>query len=72
MVNTKALKILMIEKEVGIAGIAEAIGRSYSTASMKINGKRDMTFSEAEKIQALLGIHDEDFAYYFMSHERSA
>ena len=72
MINTKALKKLMIDKEVGVADIAETIGRSCSTASMKLNGRRDMTFDEAEKIQAVLGIHDEDFAYYFMSHEREA
>ena len=72
MVNTKGIKKLLIDKDMDLSDLAAVIGRSYTTTSMKLNNASSMTLDEAEKIQEALGIHDEDFAYYFMSHERSA
>lgn len=72
MVNTKGIKKLLIDKDMDLSDLAVAIGRTYTTTSMKLNNSRSMTLDEAEKIQEALGIHDEDFAYYFLSHGRNA
>ena len=70
MINTKELKKLLIDKDLGIKDVALCIGKSYSTALLKINGEVPITLSEADKVQTLLGIKDCDFGFYFMSHSR--
>lgn len=70
MINTKELKKLLIDKDLGIKDVALCIGKSYSTALLKINGEVPITLSEADKVQTLLGIRDCDFGFYFMSHSR--
>ena len=70
MINTKELKKLLIDKDLGIKDVALCIGKSYSTTLLKINGEVPITLSEADKVQTLLGIRDCDFGFYFMSHSR--
>lgn len=72
MINTKEIKKLLIDKDLGIKDIAVCIGKSYSNALLKINGDLPMTLGEADKIQALLGISDCNFGFYFLSHIREA
>lgn len=70
MINTKEIKKLLIDKDLGIKDVALCIGKSYSSALLKINGEIPITLSEADKVQTLLGINDCDFGFYFMSHSR--
>lgn len=70
MINTKEIKKLLIDMELGIKDIAECLGKSYSNALLKINGDLPMTLEEAEKIQEFLNIDDCDFGFYFLSHNR--
>lgn len=70
MINTKELKKLLIDKDLGIKDVALCIGKSYSSALLKINGEIPITLSEADKVQTLLEIRDCDFGFYFMSHSR--
>lgn len=72
MVNTRQLRALMVANDVRMDDVAKALGRTKSIAYNKISGRSEMTLEQAEAVQALLGIRDEDFAFYFMSHERSA
>ena len=72
MVNEKEIRKRMIDCEKDTYALAELLGKSYSTVQSKLKNKTPMTLDEAEKIQEALEIHDEDFAYYFMAHERSA
>ena len=69
MINTKELKKLLIEKDLKISDVAMYLDRSYSSTSLKTNGKTPMTLGEAEKIQFLLDIKDEDFGFYFLYRE---
>jgi transcriptional regulator with XRE-family HTH domain len=68
MINTKEIKKLLIDKSMTINDIAKYIGKSYSNTNRKLNGITQITLSEAEKIQFLLGITDCDFGFYFFSH----
>lgn len=69
MINTKELKKLLIDKNLKVSDIAAHIEKSYSSTMLKINGKSSMSLGEAEKIQFLLDIDDNDFCFYFLSHE---
>ena len=70
MINTKEIKKLLIDKDLGIKDISLCLGKSYSSALLKINGDLPLTLGEAEEIQKLLEISDCDFGFYFMSHNR--
>ena len=70
MVNEKEIRKRMIDCEKDVYALARLLGKSYSTVQKKLNNKTPMTLEEADKIQSALGIHDEDFGFYFMSHER--
>lgn len=70
MINTKEIKKLLIDKDLGIKDISLCLNKSYSSALLKVNGDLPLTLGEAEKIQFLLGIDDCDFGFYFMSHSR--
>ena len=70
MINTKEIKKLLIDKDLGIKDIALCLGKSYSNTLLKINGELSLTLGEADKIQKFLGIDDCDFGFYFMSHNR--
>lgn len=50
---------------------AKCLDISIQAAYKKINGKSPMTLYQADKIQKLLKIADQDFVFYFMnSHSR--
>lgn len=68
MINTVAIKKLLIEHGTNASQLAKEIGISSASMYMKINGKRGMTLREAERIQEALHIPDSDFGYIFMSH----
>lgn len=70
MINTKEIKKLLIDKDLGIKDIALCLDKSYSSALLKVNGELPLTLCEAERIQTLLGINDCDFGFYFFSHSR--
>lgn len=72
MVNVRALKARMVELDLTLDDIADAIGKTYATARNKVNGITPFTVHEAEAVQELLGIGDDVFCFYFMSHSREA
>ena len=71
MVNTKALKMRMIEKDVDYDFLAKACGRKKSSIRQKITGYRPLTLEEAEVFQQALDISNDDFGYYFFNHPRN-
>lgn len=72
MVNSKALKARLVELDMRIADVAEAIGKTYATARNKLCGATPFTVYEAELVQNLLNIPDEEFCYFFMAHSRKS
>jgi transcriptional regulator with XRE-family HTH domain len=70
MINTKELKKLLIDKDLTIYDLAAYLGKSHSTVRRKLNGRSPMNLWEAEKIQGILEIENQDFGFYFLSHER--
>ena len=72
MINTKEIKKLLIDKDLGIKDIALCLDKSYSSALLKVNGELPLTLCEAERIQTLLEISDCDFGFYFMSHKHGS
>ena len=46
---------------------AKCLGVSVQHAYKKLNGKSALTLRQADQIQKLLGIKDEEFAFYFLS-----
>lgn len=70
------MNVIEIKKrnlELGITANDWAIclGMTKQMAYKKINGTSPMTLYQADKIQKLLQIKDEDFVFYFMnSHSR--
>lgn len=46
---------------------AECLGVSVQHAYKKLNGKSALTLWQADQIQKLLEIKDEEFAFYFLS-----
>lgn len=46
---------------------AECLGVTVQMAYKKINGTSSMTLYQADKIQKLLKIEDQDFVFYFMN-----
>ena len=65
MVNTTAIKVLLLKQGRKMADIAPVIEKSYASVQSKLNNKTTMTLEEALKIQHYLGISDDDFTYYF-------
>lgn len=72
MINSKAIKARMVELDLCIADVAEAIGKTYATARNKVCGITPFTVQEAELVQGLLDIKDEEFCYFFMAHSRKS
>lgn len=66
MVNTTAIKVLLLKQGKKMADLAPVIGKSYASVQSKLNNKTPMTLEEALKIQHYLGISDDDFTHYFM------
>lgn len=67
VINTKAIKIRMIEKDISNLDLANAIGKKPVTVRQKISGHRPMFLAEAEVIQEVLDIPDDKFCHYFFS-----
>ncbi len=69
MVNTKAIKIRMFEKDITTKMMAKELNLCPSTTSQKINGRRNMTLDEVGVFQRVLEIPDEQFGYYFLNRQ---
>lgn len=69
VINTKKLKGRMSEMGFTQKDIAEYLGITAVTVSLKINNVRPMYVEEAEKIAKILKISGEDFGKYFFSNE---
>lgn len=67
MVNTKALKKKMIDKDITSAELSRRCEVSPSKMSLSLNNKRPINLSLAERIQGVLEIDDRDFAFYFLN-----
>lgn len=65
MVNTKAFKILMIQRDMTQSELAQRMGISATGLRQKLSNVRSMKISEAEMIQHELDIPDELFCFYF-------
>lgn len=65
-VNTKAIRMRMVDKELTSAELADVVGVSPSKMSFILNNKQDMKLWEAFEIQQALDIPDERFTYYFL------
>lgn len=66
MVNVRALKARMVGLDLTLNDIADCIGKTYATARNKVNGYTPFTVEEAEAVQELLGIDDDEFCFFFM------
>lgn len=67
MINTNRLIELLVDKNLNISDVATCIGRSRNNTVSKLRNRIPMSLREAEKIQYLLGIKDEDFSFYFLN-----
>lgn len=65
--NVIEIKKRNIELDISPSDWAECLGITVQHAYKKINGQSPLTLWQADKIQKLLGIKDEDFAFYFLS-----
>lgn len=64
--NVIEIKKRMLDLDISAKDWAECLGLRVQQAYRKINGTSPMTLIQAEKIQKLLQIEDEDFAFYFL------
>lgn len=62
-INTNRLKGRI--KELGLTRIAKALNLSTSTVNLKLNGLRPMSLDEAEMVEVVLHISNENFGRYF-------
>lgn len=69
MPNVKEIKKRMIDTDITYADIAKAIGKSTVSVRQKIYGHRPLFLYEAEIIQRLLHIEDQDFCKYFFNNK---
>lgn len=67
MINTNRLIELLVDKNLNISDVATCIRRSHNNTVSKLRNRTPMSLREAEKIQYLLGIEDEDFSFYFLN-----
>lgn len=72
VLNIKEIKKRMIDESVTASHLADAVGVTTSTMYRILKGQHMPDLEAAEAMQRLLKIHDEDFCFYFMSHERWA
>ena len=63
--NVIEIKKRNIERDISPKDWAECLGITLQHAYKKINGKSPLTLWQADQIQNLLGIADEEFAFYF-------
>lgn len=65
-VNTKAIRMRMVDKGFTSGELADEVGVSPSKMSFILNNKQEMKLWEAHEIQKALSIPDEKFSYYFL------
>lgn len=65
MVNTSKIKARIVERNTTIGKLASEMGLSAYSLGRKIGGRSVMTLDEADKLQHLLSISDNDFKSYF-------
>lgn len=65
--NVIEIKKRNIELNISPKDWAECLGVTLQHAYKKINGQSPLTLWQADRIQSLLMIADEDFAFYFLS-----
>lgn len=63
--NTKQLRIKLLEKEMTVPALAQAIGISQATMYVKMSGKSDFTYPEVMKIKKVLNLDVEEFNLIF-------
>lgn len=67
MVNTLKLKGRIAEQDTTISKLASSMGLTAYSLGRKIGGRSIMTLDEANKLQNLLNISDNDFMSYFFA-----
>lgn len=67
MINTKAIRNRMTDFNLTNAELADKVGVSSAYLNWVIEGRKDLTLSMAEKIQAELDISNDEFGFYFLS-----
>ena len=65
MVNTNKIKARIVEKGKTIAKIAGDMNLTPYTLGKKIRNQSAMTLKEADELQQILEIPDDDFCLYF-------
>lgn len=65
--NVIEIKKRNLELNISPKDWAECLGVTVQQAYKKINGKSPLTLWQADRIQKLLKIADEEFAFYFLS-----
>lgn len=68
--NTKALKMRMIDYDLTVNELADRVGLTPSYMSALINGKKPLTLKVANDIQKVLEIPNERFGHYFLDGSR--
>ncbi len=69
MVNSRKISQRIKESNLTQGKIAEQMNMAQSTFSQKINNVRSMDLVEAERLQQILGIPDNEFTAYFFATE---
>ncbi len=67
MVNASKIRARMDLLGVTASELGDILGISHSLASRKLNGLSPMSLDDAEKLQEILKIEDEDFGSYFFA-----
>ena len=67
MINASKLSERMSTLDITVYEVSEVLGYGVSLASRKLYGLSPMTLDDAEKLQKLLKIEDEDFGSYFFA-----
>lgn len=65
--NVIEIKKRNLELDISPKDWARCLGITVQHAYKKINGQSPLTLWQADRIQNLLGIKDEEFAFYFLN-----
>lgn len=63
--NSKQLRIKLLEKGLTVPELAKAIGISQAAMYVKLNGKSDFTYKEVMSIKKTLALDVEEFNSIF-------
>lgn len=63
--NSKQLRIKLIERGLSVQELAKAVGISQATMYVKLNGKSDFTYKEVMSIKKTLALDVEEFNSIF-------